>query len=94
MTVAQGVVSITEPILPFEAFQPLVIAGERCKACGLCVAFCPKHVLALETSLVNVLGYHPVSLTDPSACTSCVLCARVCPEAVFTVLAPPKGTRR
>ena len=45
-------------------FEPLEIAVDRCKGCGLCVDVCPKHVLALDESVVNALGYHPVRLTD------------------------------
>jgi len=70
------------------ADAPLVIATDRCKGCGLCVAACPPGVLALESTLVNRLGYHPVRLSDPDRCTSCALCYRVCPDAVFAVLAP------
>jgi 2-oxoglutarate ferredoxin oxidoreductase subunit delta len=70
---------------------PLSIARDRCKGCSLCVEVCPKHVLALDESVVNRLGYHPVRLLDAGACTSCVLCARVCPDSVFTVFAPARG---
>ena len=73
-------------------FEPLDIARDRCKGCGLCVDACPKHVLALSDSAVNQLGYHPVELIDPAGCTSCVFCARVCPDAVFTVYTRPKGS--
>jgi 2-oxoglutarate ferredoxin oxidoreductase subunit delta len=73
------------------AFLPLEIETDRCKGCELCVTACPKHVLALDVTVVNVLGYHPVRLTDAAGCTSCAFCARVCPDAVFTVYAPPKG---
>ena len=73
-----------------ETFEPLEIAEDHCKGCGLCVDVCPKHVLELDTTLVNRLGYHPVRLTDAAACTSCALCARICPDAVFTVYARPK----
>lgn len=77
------------------AFVPLEIAQDRCKGCELCVHACPKHCLALDLELVNVLGYHPVRVTDVAACTSCAFCARVCPDAVFSVYAPPKpGTDR
>jgi 2-oxoglutarate ferredoxin oxidoreductase subunit delta len=51
-------------------------------------------VLALDTTTVNPLGYHPVRLTDAAGCTSCAICARVCPDVVFTVLAWPKGASR
>jgi 2-oxoglutarate ferredoxin oxidoreductase subunit delta len=73
------------------AFQPLDIAADRCKGCRLCVTACPKHVLELDPSAVNVLGHHPVRLTDAGACTSCALCARVCPDAVFTIYARPRA---
>jgi 2-oxoglutarate ferredoxin oxidoreductase subunit delta len=75
-------------------WMPLHIATDRCKGCELCVTDCPKHVLALDRSTVNALGYHPVVLTDAAACTSCALCARICPDAVFTVYAQPKGAPR
>lgn len=71
-------------------FSPLAIAEERCKGCELCITACPKHVLELDRAIVNVLGYHPVRLTDADGCTSCAFCARVCPDAVFTVYAPPR----
>jgi hypothetical protein len=73
-----------------EAFEPLEIASDRCKGCRLCIDVCPKHVLALDESIVNGLGYHPVRLTDAAACTSCALCARICPDAVYTVYARPR----
>ena len=67
---------------------PIDIATERCKGCELCIRACPKDVLALDLSVVNVLGHHPVRLLDAAACTSCALCARICPDAVFTVYRP------
>lgn len=73
--------------------QPIDIAATRCKGCGLCVEECPKHVLELDESIVNDLGYHPARLTDAMGCTSCALCARICPDAVFTVYAPVKAPR-
>jgi 2-oxoglutarate ferredoxin oxidoreductase subunit delta len=75
---------------PVVAFTPLAIAQDRCKGCELCITACPKLCLALDAAKVNVLGYHPVQLTDASACTSCAFCARVCPDSVFTVFAPMK----
>jgi 2-oxoglutarate ferredoxin oxidoreductase subunit delta len=82
---------LAPPEVVGDAFEPLEIADDHCKGCGLCVDVCPRHVLVLDPVVVNPLGYHPVRLTDAGACTSCALCARICPDAVFTVYARPKG---
>ena len=66
---------------------PLRVATDRCKGCELCVGACTPAALALDTSVVNALGYHPVRLVHPAACTSCARCAKVCPDAVFTIFA-------
>jgi 2-oxoglutarate ferredoxin oxidoreductase subunit delta len=73
---------------------PIDIATDRCKGCGLCVEACPKHVLELDETAVNALGYHPAHLVDAAGCTSCVICARVCPDTVFTIYAPIKGAKQ
>jgi 2-oxoglutarate ferredoxin oxidoreductase subunit delta len=75
---------------PASTWSPLAIAVDRCKGCELCIAACPKHVLELDTDVTNLLGHHPIRLTDAGACTSCAFCARVCPDVVFTVFARPK----
>lgn len=79
--------SIELPVeaVPGRSRPPIDIATDRCKGCELCIGTCPKHVLVLDGVVVNVLGYHPVRLTDAAACTSCALCARICPDAVFTI---------
>jgi 2-oxoglutarate ferredoxin oxidoreductase subunit delta len=74
-------------------FQPVLIDAERCKGCALCVAACPKGILALDETRVNVQGYHPVHITNPDACTSDAHCARVCPDCAITVLARPRPPR-
>jgi 2-oxoglutarate ferredoxin oxidoreductase subunit delta len=81
-------VSMTVAAIALATPAPLAIATERCKGCELCVAVCPRGVLAVDRSAVNRLGHHPVVLTDPAGCTSCALCARICPDAVFTIYAP------
>ena len=75
------------------AVAPLDFRRDRCKGCELCISVCPRHVLELDSSIVNALGHHPIRLTDAAACTSCALCVRVCPDAVFTVYGPQKGGR-
>ncbi len=74
-------------------FQPVLIDAERCKGCALCVAACPKGILALDETRVNVQGYHPVHITNTEACTSDAHCARVCPDCVLTILARPRPAR-
>ena len=45
----------------------LTFLRDRCKGCGLCIALCPKHILALDTS-ANVKGYRPaISRVIPSS---------------------------
>ncbi len=61
----------------------LLIKPERCKACGLCVANCPKKCLSFTDSL-NVLGYTPVKV-DESVCVLCGSCYTMCPDGVYEV---------
>ena len=60
------------------------IDERRCKGCGLCVEFCPRHCLELATEL-NPIGYHPARMHKEQDCTSCSLCAEVCPETGIEV---------
>ncbi len=49
-----------------------------CKKCGICIAFCPRQVLASGET-----GYP--SVKDPGRCTGCNLCADRCPDFAITV---------
>ncbi len=55
------------------------ILDERCKGCGFCVEFCPRHTLA-QTKETNPKGYQLVRVVDLDTCTACGMCSRVCPE--------------
>lgn len=59
--------------------------SEECKACELCVHFCPKDVLGLDMANINTLGYHPVTAVLPDNCTGCGICALMCPDMVIVV---------
>jgi 2-oxoglutarate ferredoxin oxidoreductase subunit delta len=60
------------------------VLKERCKGCGLCIAFCPRHVLA-ESPNFNSIGYHPPAVVRPDACADCQICYLICPEfAIFS----------
>ncbi|NMA94079.1 MAG: 4Fe-4S binding protein [Clostridiales bacterium] len=63
----------------------LTFDTERCKACELCAAVCPKHILALNADLVNLKGYHPMGCIDMASCIACASCAKMCPDSVITI---------
>ncbi|MBQ3672048.1 MAG: 4Fe-4S dicluster domain-containing protein [Kiritimatiellae bacterium] len=54
------------------------IDKENCKACGRCVAACPKKCLALGDEF-NAMGIRAVKYTG-AGCVSCGLCFYNCPE--------------
>jgi 2-oxoglutarate ferredoxin oxidoreductase subunit delta len=61
------------------------IHADECKACELCINFCPKDVLGLDKHNINALGYHPVTDLLPDNCTGCGICALMCPDLVIEV---------
>jgi len=68
------------------------INEERCKGCGLCIAFCPSHVLE-PSEKFNSRGYHPPVAVKPDSCTGCDLCGYFCPDyAIYGVRLDQKQT--
>lgn len=61
-----------------------VFNQERCKACELCVAVCPKKILFLETHF-NTKGYNPAAVRDAEKCVGCAACAKMCPDVVIEI---------
>jgi len=63
------------------------INSELCKGCKLCLAVCPKSVIAISDEL-NGSSYHPAYYTGEN-CTGCTLCFYACPEpAAIRVVKP------
>jgi len=62
----------------------IVIDRELCKGCELCIAFCPKKLIAPSDKL-NAAGYLPAEFKDGGECTGCASCATVCPEVAIEV---------
>ena len=55
-----------------------------CKRCGICVAFCPYHVLEKDE-----MGY-PLAV-NPDACEGCLWCELRCPDFAITVIEEEQG---
>ena len=62
----------------------VVFDAERCKGCGLCIAACPKKVLAFSGHL-NKSGYDVAHMAHPDDCIGCAFCAMTCPDIVIEV---------
>lgn len=58
---------------------------DSCKACGLCIHFCPRNILDFDEDTINPLGFHPVIVVKPEECTGCAICALMCPDLVIEV---------
>ena len=61
-----------------KAVRRIDIFKAWCKACGICVAFCPRGVLVIDEE-----GYPLVN--DLDACTGCGWCEIRCPDFAITV---------
>ncbi len=57
--------------------------NERCKKCGICVAFCPRQVFE------QVPGKVP-QVVRPEDCTNCKQCELRCPDYAIEVRSEEK----
>ncbi len=68
----------------------LLFNRDKCKGCELCVSFCPKKILALD-SAVNAKGYHPACITNQAECIGCTSCALMCPDCCISIYELEEG---
>ena len=62
----------------------ITIDQERCKACGLCIIYCP-HNLIVAAEKINMRGVKPAQLKKGAKCAGCMLCAIICPDNAIEV---------
>lgn len=63
--------------------KKLTLHSEQCKACGLCISFCPKKAL-YASDRMNEKGYLP-TMVDMEKCIVCGTCFIMCPDYVFEI---------
>jgi len=66
------------------------VIEDRCKGCGFCVEFCPRHLLVMSEH-TNSKGYHPPVVLDDLNCANCGMCALLCPD--FAIYVEDGGAR-
>lgn len=62
----------------------IIINKDKCKACFLCIEFCPKKILTVDKDL-NKLGYNSVNMDSKGECSGCCICAIMCPDCCIEV---------
>jgi 2-oxoglutarate ferredoxin oxidoreductase subunit delta len=63
----------------------IIVDAEKCKACDLCVKFCPKELMRLAEAM-NRRGFHVAECGDPERCSGCTFCAVMCPETAIEIV--------
>ena len=54
------------------------VFGKWCKGCGLCIAFCPRHVFEADAEQRPVVAH-------PERCVACQWCVIHCPDFAIVV---------
>ncbi len=54
------------------------IKSKWCKGCRICVAICPKKVLAMDAQ-------HKATVVNPEACNRCRMCETHCPDFAIEI---------
>ncbi len=56
-----------------------------CKGCELCATVCPVKIIEMDTTKINIRGYHPATVKEMDKCIGCANCATICPDLVICV---------
>jgi 2-oxoglutarate ferredoxin oxidoreductase subunit delta len=63
----------------------LIINKDKCKGCLLCIRFCPKGCITVDTVL-NAKGVTPVIFREDAGCSGCMMCALICPDVCIEIV--------
>lgn len=74
-----GSTEMGPPVEARLAEAPVEINQKWCKGCDICVAFCPKGVLARPEG-------GKAQVAHPEKCTRCRLCEIMCPDLAIVVV--------
>ena len=58
---------------------------DSCKGCGLCIAYCPRKVLAFSKR-INSRGIRYAEPVKINNCVDCGTCYLMCPDAAIEVV--------
>ena len=61
--------------------RKLIVHGEKCKGCELCIRECPGKALYIS-DIENAKGAKQIAVKEES-CLACGICYYMCPDAVF-----------
>ncbi|TQR33023.1 2-oxoglutarate:acceptor oxidoreductase [Campylobacter sp. MIT 99-7217] len=64
--------------------MPVWVNEKRCKACNICVSYCPAGVLAMRDDVNAVLG-QMIEVVNPNSCIGCNECELHCPDFAIMV---------
>jgi 2-oxoglutarate ferredoxin oxidoreductase subunit delta len=70
--------SPAEPASPKKNHFDVTFYRDWCKACGLCMAFCPKKIILADKNGKPVVN-------EPDQCIGCRFCEMHCPDFAITV---------
>ena len=62
-----------------QKLRELIVNKDWCKGCGICVSFCPKKVLELDSG-------EKAEVVRSEDCICCMLCELRCPDLAIEVL--------